>query len=128
MRGFRIKEPPVEPTDITIEILQDIRDGVRDTNVRLDRIEQSVFSRIHRTNTRLEKVEVRIEHVEQRLESVEKRQIENDSRLSREVVALGRTMQQIWDVLHDNFAFVRHLEDHEARITALEQHKHGGSA
>jgi hypothetical protein len=42
----------MQPRDITIEILTDIRDGVRRTNARLDEVNE----RIDGTNARLESV------------------------------------------------------------------------
>ena len=42
-------EPDVETTDITVEILRDIRDTIEQTNVRLDQ-----------TNERLSTLEVRV--------------------------------------------------------------------
>jgi len=57
----------VAPSDITIEILKDIRDGVRGTNERLERVE----GRLETMDGRLERVEGRLETMDGRLETVE---------------------------------------------------------
>jgi chromosome segregation ATPase len=64
----------LETTDITVQILRDIRDEIRGTNHRIDRLEQrfdGVDARLGRIEGRVERVEDRLDHVEGRLAGVE---------------------------------------------------------
>jgi chromosome segregation ATPase len=60
-----------ELPDITVEILQQIRDGIYQTNLRIDHLGDELSRRIDVTNERLERVEQRLGNVEGRLERVE---------------------------------------------------------
>jgi hypothetical protein len=64
----------MEPTDLTIEILTGIRDGVHQTNGRLD-----------------DRVD--------RVERVERRQAQTEVRLASELVAVGGAVREVRDLL-----------------------------
>jgi len=52
-----------DATDLTVRILQDIRDGVRETNQRLDSLETRVDRRLDETNRRLGNLESRFDNL-----------------------------------------------------------------
>jgi len=61
----------VETTDITVQILCDIRDRIDATNERLDRFEQRVDARFDAVDARFDRLELRVELVDSRLVGVE---------------------------------------------------------
>jgi hypothetical protein len=74
---------------LTLEVLKDIRDEVRKTNERLERLEQ--------------------------------RQTDTEVRLSTELVALASAVHEVGDMLRTNLSVRTKVEEHEARIAALER-------
>jgi len=62
--------------DLTIEILKDIRDGVRETNARLERVSSELGGRIDQTNARIDQTNERLEamrtELSTRIDGVEK--------------------------------------------------------
>ena len=49
----------MEPTDLTIEILKDIRGEIRATNGRIDMLREELSHRLDQTNTRITQSEIR---------------------------------------------------------------------
>ena len=96
----------MEPTDITIEILKDIRDEVHtlreDTNARLD----EVSGRVGETNTRLD----RLEH----------RQTEAEVRMRTEATSIVGAVDRLREVLVEDRTLRRQVDDHERRLRAIE--------
>ena len=74
---------------LTLEVLKDIRDEVRKTNERLERLER--------------------------------RQTDTEVRLSTELVALASAVHEVGDMLRTNLSVRTKVEEHEARIAALER-------
>ena len=68
----------MEPTDLTIEILQGIREEAHRTNERLDELRTDLVDRIER---------------------VERRQTETEMRLASELVAVGGAVREVRDLL-----------------------------
>jgi HAMP domain-containing protein len=89
-----------EPGDLTTKILVQIRDELRKTNERLDKM----TDRVEATNERLER-----------------RQTEDSVRLATEVVAVANAIGQVRDLLRDQRIDRKTIADHERRITALEK-------
>ena len=93
--------------DLTIQILRGIRDQVRETNERLDR-----------TNERLDQTN-------ERLDQVGRRQLESETRLTTELLAVVSAIHEVRDVLRESAGRDHRLgdriEDHEARLRRLEQ-------
>jgi hypothetical protein len=86
----------MEPTDLTIEILKDIREEGRKTNTRLDT-----------TNERLERLE--------------RRQTESEIRLATELVGVAGAVREVRDLLRDDLSVRARVEDHERRLSAVER-------
>jgi hypothetical protein len=103
----------MDPTDLTIEILKDIREAARETNARLDD-----------TNARLEglreDMNARLEGTNTRLDRVERRQTETEVRLSTELVAVVGAVHEVRDLLAEDRALRTQVSDHERRLTAVE--------
>jgi hypothetical protein len=74
----------MDPTDLTIEILKDIRDATRATNDRIDL-----------TNAGLGEVVERIDRLEGR-------QTETEVRLTTELVAVAGAVREVRDLLRDD--------------------------
>ena len=83
-------------SDITVEILKQIRDGVYATNVRLD-------------------------DVTERLERVEKRQTETEIHLATELVAVVGAVGSLRDAILEDRHLRGQVADHESRLRRLER-------
>lgn len=87
----------MEPTDITIEVLKDIRKEI---------------------HTGL--ADVRAE-LKQGLAEVQRRQTETEVRLATELIGVASAVLQVRDLLRDDRAARTEVQDHERRIAALEK-------
>ncbi len=92
-----------EPTDLTLRVLEQIRDGVAQTNLRLDT-----------TNGRLD------EAIE-RIGRVEKRQTEMEIRLASELVGVVGAVTSLRDAILSDRDLRRAVDDHESRLRTLER-------
>lgn len=72
----------MEPTDLTLEILKDIRSELRSTNTRLDQAN----ARLDQTNTRLDQTNAILDQANARLDTMNGRLAETENKLD----ALGR--------------------------------------
>jgi hypothetical protein len=97
-------------SDITVEILKQIRDGVHATNVRLDGVTE-----------RLDGVTERLDGVTERLERVEKRQTETEIRLATELVAVASAVGSLRDAILEDRQLRGQVADHESRLRHLER-------
>jgi len=80
----------------TLKVLREMRDELKGTNVRLDRVES-------------------------RVAAVENRQTETEARLATELVAVARAVGEVRDLLRDGLAIRAQVDDHERRLSALEK-------
>jgi hypothetical protein len=94
----------------SLEVLREIRDELKGTNIRLDG-----------TNVRLDRVESRVAAVESRVAALENRQTETEVRLATEIVAVARAVGEVRDLLRDGLAMRVQVDDHERRLVALER-------
>jgi len=90
-------------SDVTVRILEQIRDEIRVTNERLAG-----------TNTR-------VDGVVQRMDRMEKRQIESEMRLSTELTAVVGAVNGVRDLLRERLDDRDRLDDHERRLRMLER-------
>lgn len=104
------KKPGPKPLDLTVRILEQIRDEMRHM-----RVEQAAMH--------AEQVAMRAEQAatNERLDALGKRQSEDAIRLSTEVVAVAKEIAQLRAVMRDRKAERIVLGDHEKRIRALER-------
>jgi hypothetical protein len=91
----------MEPTDLTIEILKDIRDETRKTNERVDALDRTVAKEIGSVREEARQTEVR---------------------LATELVAVAGAVREVRDLLREDRVLRQRVDDHERRITAMERH------
>jgi len=100
-------------TDLTNQILIEIRDEIRTTRTDLS-------GRIDETNQRLDQTNQRLDQSNQRLDRLERRQVEGEIRISTEVVALTGALNQLKDTLLEDRDLRQTVLDHERRLRSLE--------
>src|SRR5262245_46411408 len=104
----------MEPVDLTVRILQEIRDDLR--GFRTD-----VNGRLEQVDKRLEQVDKRLEHWEARAELADQRFIAIETALrdmAEQFVVLGRGIKV---AIEDRARKEALLDDHERRIAELER-------
>jgi hypothetical protein len=110
----------VDNSAITAEILKNIRaelrEGLQGVNHRLDGLSHHV----HGIDHRLDGIDHRLDGIDHRLNGVERRQVESEVRISTELVALAGVVREVRDAIRDDRVLRARVEDHEVRITALE--------
>ena len=103
----------MEPTDITIEILREIRDEIRNTNGRID----GVRDELRATNNELRTTK---DETNARFDTFTRRQTETEIRLATEIIAVAGAVREVRDVLREDLALRARVDDHERRISAME--------
>jgi hypothetical protein len=96
----------MQPIDVTIEVLQAIRDEVR--GLRGD---------VAGTNASIEALRI---DTNARLDSLERRQADTEIRVSSELFALAGAFREVRDLLREDRDLRRQLDDHERRLVAIE--------
>jgi predicted nucleic acid-binding Zn-ribbon protein len=97
----------MEPTDITIEILKDIRSELHDGL-------QSVRDEI-------QGVREEVQGVREEVRDVRRRQTEGEIRVATELVAIAGVMREVRDELREDRALRARVDDHERRLRAIEK-------
>ncbi len=103
----------MEPTDLTVEILKGIRDGVESTNERLDGLHDEVHG-LH------DEVHALRADTNERFGRVERRLAETEVRLSTELVAVVGAVREVRDLFREDRALRDRVDDHERRIATVE--------
>jgi chromosome segregation ATPase len=101
----------MEPTDLTIEILQGIRAEARNTNAAIAEVRDEA-----------RKTNAAIGQTNERLDRLEQRQTSSEMRLASEIVALVGAVREVRDLLREDRGLHDRVDDHERRLSALEQH------
>lgn len=101
-------------SDVAVEILRDIRDEIRHTRVDLS-------GRIDATNARLDAVNARLDATNQRLDHLGSRQVEVETRIGTELVAVVGAIRDLRDTLLEDRRLRDTVADHESRIARLER-------
>lgn len=107
----------MEPTDLTLAVLREIRDGVSSTNERLDH----VVERVDQVVKRVDQVVESVDQVADRVDRLERRQVEMESRLATELIAVVDDVNQVKDILVSQSGLREQVDDHERRLAALEE-------
>jgi methyl-accepting chemotaxis protein len=100
----------LEPTDLTIVVLKEIRDEVRALGTRID----STNERIDGTNARVDGMNERINGTNERLEELSRRVVESEIRTSTAIADLAGTVRDMTSVL-------RAANDLRPRVERCEQ-------
>jgi methyl-accepting chemotaxis protein len=135
----------MEPSDLTVTILREIRDEVRSTNGRLDhltgRVDQmsgrtdlmsgrivqvtdrvdQMSGRMDQMTGRMDQMVDRMDHMTGRLDRVERRQVESEIRLATELIAVTAAVHEVRDELRHDRAWRARVDDHERRLLAIER-------
>jgi predicted nuclease with TOPRIM domain len=82
-------------TNLTVEILRDIRDEIRSTNQRLDTTREDLGRRIDETNRRL---------------------VESETRLATAILGMKGTLEEVRDYLKDQSDLRRRVERLERQV------------
>jgi chromosome segregation ATPase len=121
----------MEPNDLTVTILKEIRDEVRNTHGRLDHLTGRVgqlsgrmdqmTDRMEQMNGRIDQMTDRMDHMTGRLDRVERRQVESEIRLATELIAVTAAVHEVRDELRHDRAWRARVDDHERRLLAIER-------
>ena len=97
----------MEPTDLTVQILREIRDAVRETSSRVDQ-----------TNARLDETNVRLGEVR---DEVGRRIVESEIRTATAIAELAGAMQGVRDLLRDRLDLRDRVDRCEHEIELIKQ-------
>lgn len=104
----------MEPTDVTIEILKDIRDEVRQTRIDLS-------ARIDATNERIDATNERIHGTNDRIEGLSRRVVESEIRTATAIADLAGAVNEMTGVLRASHDLRPRLERCEQDIAELKK-------
>lgn len=102
----------MEPTDLTIQILREIRDEIGKTNARLDQ----TIARLDQTNARLDQTR---EDLASRQDQTSARLVESEIRMSTAITGLAGTLEDIKHLLSDRLEVRDRVEHCEREIEAI---------
>jgi len=108
----------LEPTDVTIEILKDIRDEVRQTRTDLSSRIDATNGRIDSTNARLE---VLREDLSERIDGLSRRVVESEIRTATALTDLTGAVNQMTGVLRASHDLRPRVERCEQDIAELKK-------
>jgi len=97
----------MEPTDLTVKILQEIRDAVQQTNARIDQTNE----RLDQTATRLEK----------KIDVLADRIVESEIRTATAITALSGTLDDVKQLLRERLDMRDRLEHCEHDIILIKE-------
>ena len=100
----------MEPTDVTIEILKDIRGELREIRQEV----RTTNERIDDTNRRLDEANLRLDDTNGRLDTVAQRVVESEIRTSTAIADLAGTVREMTQIL-------RAANDLRPRVERCEQ-------
>ena len=104
----------MQPTDLTIEILKDIRDEIRGTNARIDDTNSRVDSLREDTNARFDETNTR-------LARLERRQIDADMRVATLLTSVANSIDDVRVMFREDRAVRGRVDDLDRRVGALER-------
>jgi hypothetical protein len=104
----------MQAADVTIEILMGIRDEVRG-------LREDTNARFGETNHRLDTTNLRLDETNARLERLERRQVEVETRLATDLVAVVGAVHEVRDLFREDRVLRGRVDDHERRIAAIEK-------
>ncbi len=108
------------PRNLTVEILKDIRDAVRETNVRVDQ----VTARLDQVTARLDKTDVA---TETRFDQLGRRLVEFELRTATALTEVAGSVREMTSVLRAQGDLRPRVEKCEHAIAALRRRLPGAS-
>lgn len=106
--------------DEILEVLRDIRDESRQTNIRLESLEGHVEFLEKRTSKGFEDLTSRLDSHVERIDALTRRQADSELRLASEVLSLADVTREVRDLLSTKLDDHHSVIDHEKRIRSLE--------
>jgi hypothetical protein len=103
-------------SDITVEILKDIRTEMRGVRTEMREMRTELSARIDQTNER-------IDLTNDRLEQLERRQVETEVRLATQLVEVVGAVNAVREAIVEDRVLRRTVADHEDRISRLERER-----
>jgi uncharacterized coiled-coil DUF342 family protein len=107
----------MEPTDLTIEILKDIRAEIRTTR-------ETLAERIDATNSRLDVTNERLDVTNERLDSTIAQVgalVQGQTRVRTEILEVASAVQTLTTLFREDRQLRHHVDDHEKRLGSLER-------
>jgi chromosome segregation ATPase len=101
-------------TDVTVEVLEQIRGEVVGLRGELRETRTALSDRIDQTNAR-------IDHMSDKVDTLATRQTQTEIRLATELVAVSRAVEGVRDLLRERLDERDRIDDHERRLAALER-------
>jgi chromosome segregation ATPase len=110
---------PVEPTDITVHVLREIRDELREVKSAV----QDAGGRIDSTNARLDQTNARLDEtnvgLDRTREELSRRIVESEMRTSSALVDVAGSIREVKDLLSDRLEIRDRVERCEREIDWL---------
>ena len=103
-----------------LDVLKEIRDEAKATNVRLESLEGRVDFLERRTSKGLENLSQELQASRERADLLARQQAESEIRLTTEVVALADVTRDVRDLLSRKLDDHEMVLQHEQRIKTLE--------
>ncbi|MBI4863765.1 MAG: hypothetical protein HY815_26415 [Candidatus Riflebacteria bacterium] len=111
----------MEPTSVTVKILEQIRDSIEKTNARLDQTN----ARLDQTNARLDQTNARLEEtrevMEQKFDVLTNRVVEGEIRTATAITALAGTLDEVKTLLKERLDLRDRVERCEHDIVILKE-------
>jgi chromosome segregation ATPase len=107
--------------DLSVQILREIRDAVRETNARIDDVKSELSARIDGTNARVDSTNTRIDGTNARLEELSRRIVESEIRTATAITDLHGTVREVVTLLRDQHDLRPRLQRCEEQIADLQQ-------
>ena len=101
----------MEPTDVTIEILKNIRDELHDGLAGVRGEVAGVRGELRQG----------LAGVTERMDRIERRQTEADLRVATELVAVAGAVREMRDAYREERALNHRVDDHERRLSEVER-------
>jgi hypothetical protein len=112
------------PTDVTIEILEAIRDECRKTNDCLGTVVDHVDTLVHHVETLGDRADIlgdSLDTLVEQIDRLEARQADTEARLTTEIIGVAGAIREVRDLLRDDRALRQRVDDHERRLAAIER-------
>ena len=106
--------------DLTVRILTEIRDAVRETNGRLDHTRDELSSRLDETNSRLDQTR---DELSSRIDVLTHRVVESEIRTATAITDLAGTVRDVATLLREQNDLRPRVERCERQIAALERRR-----
>jgi chromosome segregation ATPase len=103
----------MEPTDLTIEVLKEIRNSVRELGTQVEGTNRRLDALREDTNARFEGVSQQFEGVNERLDTLSRRVVESEVRTSTAIADLAGTVREMT-------SFLRAANDLRPRVERCE--------